>query len=426
MRALSSGSSKKKVALQAGLLAAVAAVALAACGSSSNSGSAPASSTSAAAGGGSSASTGTGSSGTDPIVIGNVGGYSGFAADISKASYFGLQAWADDTNANGGLLGHQIKVVFKDDASTPATSVTAVKGMVQNDKVIALVGNHESGVDGAWASYIQSQNIPVVGGVATGTSYSTNPDFFPVTDTNTTGSASYVNAAKLAGKTSSSVAYCAEVPACAQAGGLMKIYTAKLGLSYIPGQPISASATNYTAQCEKYKSGGAQSVFAATDLTTAGRLIAACAQSGYTPLWVDNPQNWNNNQLTNPVWNNLAFGADAPLWFGTGPQTTEFLAAMKKYEPSAILNTSSTSGWFAGEVFAAALKAANPTGPITAQTVLDGLYKLGPNFDLSGAIAGVTYTKGKAAVQADCAWYASVKDGKLVAPQGYNKVCLSS
>jgi branched-chain amino acid transport system substrate-binding protein len=359
-------------------------------------------------------------------VIGNVGGYSGFAADISKATYFGLQAWADDTNAKGGLLGHPIKVIYKDDASTPATSVTAVKGMVESNKVVALVGNHESGVDGAWASYVQGQNVPVVGGVATGASYSTNPDFFPVTDTNTTGSASYVNAGKLAGKKSSSVAYCAEVPACAQAGDLMKTYTAKLGLSYIPGQPISASATSYAAQCEKFKNGGAESVFAATDLTTAGRLIASCKSQGYTPLWVDNPQNWNDKELSNSVWNGLAFGADAPLWFGTGPGTADFLAAMAKYEPTAILNTSTTSGWFAGEVFAAAIKAAAPTGDVTSQTVLDGMYKLGANFDLGGAIAPVTYTKGKPAVQADCAWYANVKDGKLVAPEGYSKVCLSS
>lgn len=421
LRSVSAMRGTKRVAVQTGLLATVVAVALAACGSSSNN----ASSSNASSSTSSSSAGGTSASGT-PIKIGNVGNYSGFAADISKATAQGLQAWADQVNATGGLLGHPVKVIVKDDGSTPSKSVTEVKSLVQQDKVVAIVGNHESGVDGAWASYISAQHVPVVGGVATGQSYSSNPDFFPVTDTNTTGSASYVNAAKLQGKASSSVAYCAEVPACAQAGDLMKTYTAKLGLKYVPGQPISATSTSYTAQCEKFKSGGAQAVFAATDLTTAGRLIQSCKQDNYTPLWVDNPQNWKASELSNPVWNGLAFGADAPLWFGDGPGTAEFLAAMKKYEPSALLNTSTTSGWFAGKMFEAAIKAANPTGAITAQTVYDGLYKLGPKFDLNGTIAPITYTQGKPAVQADCAWYASVKDGKLVAPQGYKRVCLSS
>jgi branched-chain amino acid transport system substrate-binding protein len=414
-----------RVVAQAGALVAVAAVALAACGSSGTSAKAGAttsasSPTTAAAGGSSTAAT------KSPIIIGNIGNYSGFAADISKATYYGLQAWADDTNAKGGLLGHPIQVVVNDDASTPAKSVIEVKDMVENKHVVAIVGNHESGVDGAWASYVQGKNVPVVGGVATGLPYYTNPDFFPVTDTGLTGSIAYVGIAKLLGKTSSTVAYCAEVPACAQAGDLMKKYAAQIGIGYVPGQPVAATATSYTAQCAKFKQGGAQSVFLASDLTTAGRIIASCRANGYSPLFVDNPQNWKDSELTNPVWEGLGFGSDAPLWFGDGPGTADFLAAMKKYEPTAILNTSTTSGWYAGQVFGEAIKAANPSGDITSQTVLDGLYALGPNYNLNGTIPDVTYTKGKPATQALCAWYAVVKSGKLTTPFGTKPVCQSS
>jgi branched-chain amino acid transport system substrate-binding protein len=206
----------------------------------------------------------------------------------------------------------------------------------------------------------------------------------------------------------------------------MATYAPQFGLKYVPGQAVSATATSYASQCQKFKDGGAESVFLASDLTTAGRIIQSCKAQNYTPLFVDNPQNWKDSELSKPVWEGLAFGADAPLWFGDGPGTADFLAAMKKYEPNAILNTSTTSGWYAGKAFEAAIKAANPTGDITAQTVYDGLYALGANFDLDGIVAGNTYTKGQPAKQEACAWYAQVKNGALIAPEGTKRVCASS
>lgn len=412
-----------------GVVVTAAAVGLAACGSSSSSSASNSSSSSSAASGASASSSSSSSGGSaasgSTIKIGNVGNYSGFAADVSKTTELALEAWAADTNAKGGINGHQVQIFFKDDAGSPSKSLLAVKDLVQKDHVIALVSNHEAGVDGAWASYVSAEHIPVVGGVATGVSYSTDPNFFPTTDTGVTGGSAYTNAAKIFGKTSVSVAYCAEVPACAQASGLMQKFTAQLGLKYVKGQPISASSTSYAAQCAKYKDGGAQAVFAATDLTTAGRLVAQCTQQDYSPLFIDNPENWETSQLSNSVWNNLVFASPEPLWYGNGPGTADFLAAMNKYQPSALLNASTTSGWYSGQVFAQAIEKSGDTGAVTSQTVYDGLYKLGPNFDLGGVLSPVTYAKGKVAVQQYCAWYGQVQGGKLTAPKGANKICLS-
>jgi branched-chain amino acid transport system substrate-binding protein len=298
-----------------------------------------------------------------------------------------------------------------------------VKELVEKDHIVAFVGNHEAGVDAAWASYVDAKHIPVIGGVAGGSPYFTDPNFFPVTDTSLTASVAYPNAAKLSGKSSVTVAYCAEFPACAQAGQLIAKSAAKLAVQYVPGQGISGSASNYTAQCEKFKDENAQAIFLATDLSTAGRVAQQCAQQNYHPLYIDNPQNWKPSQDSMSVWNGLVLASDAPLWFGNGPGTADFLAAMHKYAPSVILDSSTTSGWYAGEVFAAALKGV--MGPITSQAIYNGLYSLGPNFDLGGVLAPVTYAKGKVAVQQACTWFAVVDNGKETTPYGANRVCVS-
>jgi branched-chain amino acid transport system substrate-binding protein len=407
--------------VRVGVVVGAAAVALAACGSSS-------SSSAGAQSSGSSGATSAGSSAAakSPIVIGDVGIYSGFNADVAQATAQGVQAWAKAVNAAGGIDGHPVQVIVKDDGGVAAKAVVAVKDLIQNDHVVALVGNHESGVDAAWASYADAQHVPVVGGVAAGSSYATDPNFFPVTPTNNSAYSSYVNAAKLFGKTSVSVAYCAEVPACAQGNGLTAQFAKQLGLKDVTGQPVSASATGYAAQCQKFKDSDAQAIFAASDLTTAGRIISQCAQQSYHPLWILSARDWKDSDVSNSAWEGSVLVGNAPLWFGDGPGTAEFLAAMKAYEPNAVLNTNATSGWYAGKVFEQAVKAANPTGAITSQTVYDGLYKLGPNFDLGGILSGVTYTQGQPAKQQLCDWYVQIKGGKATTPQGANKICVPS
>jgi branched-chain amino acid transport system substrate-binding protein len=403
--------SRWSAGVRLGVVVAAAAVALAACGSSASTSSTP-----------SSSSSGSGSAAdTAPIKIGTVGGYSGFSADTSLATAQGLQAWAKDINSRGGLDGHQVEVIVKDDASDPAKSELAVKTLVESDHVIALVGNHEAGQEGVWASYIDSKHVPVVGGVAGGDPYVTDPNFFPVTDTSANASVGYPNAAKLFGKSKVSVVYCAEVPACAQQDGQIASYAKMLGIGHVPGVSVSGTATSYTAQCEKLKGEGADAVFLGTALVTAQRFVQECATQGYKPLFIDEPLNWKSTDASDPTWNGLVLAADAPLWFGDGPGTAEFLAAMKKYEPTADLNNGTTTGWYAGKAFEAALKGA--TGPITSQSVYDGLYKLGPNFDLGGVISPVTYTKGAPAKEQLCSWYAQVKDGKETAPEGTKPVC---
>ena len=109
----------------------------------------------------------------------------------------GLKAWAATVNGKGGLAGHPVEIVVRDDGNDPAKSLTAVKQLVEDDEVVAITS--WTSVDTSWAEYIQGKNIPVVGGQSYSPVWYENPAFFPVQSTLGTAMTSQPLMAKNAG-----------------------------------------------------------------------------------------------------------------------------------------------------------------------------------------------------------------------------------
>ena len=57
------------------------------------------------------------------IVIGNIGAMSGPSASLGKAQSQGVDLAVKEINANGGILGAQIKIVKRDDEADPTLSL---------------------------------------------------------------------------------------------------------------------------------------------------------------------------------------------------------------------------------------------------------------------------------------------------------------
>lgn len=103
----------------------LAAILLAACGSSSGSGN-------------NSASKSNSHGGT--LTLGELGPLTGPRADIGAAMVKGANLALSVINADGGVLGHQVKLDPQDDASDPADAVPAADKEINSDHVIAIVG----------------------------------------------------------------------------------------------------------------------------------------------------------------------------------------------------------------------------------------------------------------------------------------------
>src|SRR4051794_41470642 len=95
----------------------------------------------AACGGGDS---GGGSSSNGPIKIGSSLPLTGEFSQPGTAAQQGYKVWTKMVNAKGGLLGRQVSLVVKDDASNQNTVVSDYNALISKDKVNLLLGTFSS------------------------------------------------------------------------------------------------------------------------------------------------------------------------------------------------------------------------------------------------------------------------------------------
>jgi branched-chain amino acid transport system substrate-binding protein len=79
-----------------------------------------------------------------PITIGVSVSLTGDFSGDGKALVQGYDLWALDVNKKGGLLGHQITMEYKDDASSTQQVVTNYENMITVDKVALVFGPFSS------------------------------------------------------------------------------------------------------------------------------------------------------------------------------------------------------------------------------------------------------------------------------------------
>lgn len=71
----------------------------------------------------------------------------------------GSEMAANEINAKGGILGRQIKIFYADTETLPEKGITALKRLVEKDKVDVLIGGTVSGVVLAQMEYLDQYNI---------------------------------------------------------------------------------------------------------------------------------------------------------------------------------------------------------------------------------------------------------------------------
>jgi len=90
-------------------------------------------------------------------------------ADLGTAGRWGFEAAVEDINKSGGLLGRKLVGVIRDDLGSPPKSIQNMTELIDNEKVIAVIGPANSGNALAWLHIPQQQKIPVIVPIGTAT-----------------------------------------------------------------------------------------------------------------------------------------------------------------------------------------------------------------------------------------------------------------
>jgi branched-chain amino acid transport system substrate-binding protein len=112
----------------------------------------------------------------DVIKIGEFGGLTGSTATFGISTKNGIDMATEELNAAGGLLGKKVRVIVEDDRSLAEEAASAVKKLVTQDKVVAVLGEVASSRSLAGAPICQENKVPMV------TPSSTNPKVTEIGD----------------------------------------------------------------------------------------------------------------------------------------------------------------------------------------------------------------------------------------------------
>lgn len=393
-------------------------VALSACGSSSKSAS---TSPTSASSPGSAATTASGSE----IRLGFICDCSGALASSFAGSKETIEAWADYVNAKGGLAGHPVKLYTMDDGDNSTTALTDVKELVQSDHIQAMV-SETSAQDVVWASYIESQGIPVVGGDSVDSPFSSNPDFYPSGTTLLGVFYAQVAEAKRFGNNYAAL-YCVEDPACAAAVPIVKAAASALGMHVSYLSSFSSSAPNYTAICQAIKNSGADGYSIGGAAQTVITVTSDCSQQGVTAK-ISQPASTAGANLpgTPGAAGGVAELLDFPYFDDSVPATQAFHKALAQYYPTYASGQQENEAyiWAGGALMEAAVNAIPAGSAVTAASIKQGLYTLKDD-TLGGVAPPLTFTPGQPA-SVNCYFAVNIGTSSYTEAQGLTPTCGSA
>jgi branched-chain amino acid transport system substrate-binding protein len=101
-----------------------------------------------------------GNSGT--IVVGYYGDLSGRTSNFGQSTKNGVEMAADEINKAGGISGRQIQILSEDDEGRPEKAATVVTKLIDQDRVVALLGEVASGNTLAAAPKAQAAKVPMI------------------------------------------------------------------------------------------------------------------------------------------------------------------------------------------------------------------------------------------------------------------------
>jgi branched-chain amino acid transport system substrate-binding protein len=349
-----------------------------------------------------------------PINIGDIASLTGPEASSIDQTTQVLEAWAKSVNAKGGLQGHPINLIIKDDGYNPTTSLSEVEGMVTGSHIVALVDN--SDVDTTWYKYVEQNKVPVIGGqTEDGPDEST--DFFDPGSTYKAFSAGEAYLAKLVHSKTTSDLYCAEVALCSEGNAALKAAFAKIGTKLVYTTAISFSAPSYAAQCLAAKQAGATSMTVGDATAVVTKVVQDCAAQGYTPVQLSADGTVGISWLSIPQFNgNVDAQPDVPF-FVHNATTNPMYTALKKYYPQQLTNPNFgeivVENWADAILLQDAIGAVKLSSTPTAAEVTNGMYALPQGTTLGGLTPPLHFHKGKITPNS-CFYYMGIKSGKFI------------
>ncbi|MGF7396475.1 ABC transporter substrate-binding protein [Thermoanaerobacterium thermosaccharolyticum] len=116
------------------------------------------------------------SASSDTIKVGALYELTGGVATFGTSAYNGAKLYIDEVNKSGGVLGKKIVLLKADNKSQTDESINQATKLIQQDKVIAILGPTTSTNAKAASSVAMQNHIPLITGSATAVDVTVDPN----------------------------------------------------------------------------------------------------------------------------------------------------------------------------------------------------------------------------------------------------------
>lgn len=369
-----------------------------------------------------------------PIVLGQVGTFSGLVGQSVGGMKPGLAVWAQAVNARGGVQCHPVQVIAVDDQNDPQKAAAGAEDLIVNKKAVAIVGANVPLTISGLVRTVNKYKIPVIGGDGIDGGWQENQYLFPQGGTPLSAFGGALAAAKKdKGFDKTFLLYCAEAAICTLTNSSAK---AKGGIAELAGvqllgsQQVTLTQPDYTAACQNAKASGAQFLFVLVDAAAMRRVARSCNSIGFKVPIAGTAIDFTAESPKDPNLSAVGVYASAPVAAFPAMDTPAlklFHESFAKYIPGAGPDQSTIEGWTAGVLFEKTLAAVADkarAGNVTTEMIYEGLYKL-KDETVDGMGPGVTFRKGGLPLLKPCYYVLTIKDGAYRAPFGSERFCFA-
>ncbi|MFY4005225.1 ABC transporter substrate-binding protein [Achromobacter denitrificans] len=212
------------------------------------------------------------------------------SADFGVSALSGAGQAAEEINAAGGVLGRKLVIVARDDVGSPPKSIQNANELVDNEKVVAMLGGVNSGNMLAWLHIVQQKKVPTISPSATATEitnrYSKEPAnyIFRVSmrdlDQITLLAAYAAKATK-----NKKIAIIADTTGYGQQGAKDAAHVLGLyGITPVANEKFGPKDTDMSSQLNKIKAAGADTVIVYALADANGHLMRSQEKINYFPV----------------------------------------------------------------------------------------------------------------------------------------------
>jgi branched-chain amino acid transport system substrate-binding protein len=318
------------------------------------------------------------------------------------------KAWADYTNAHGGVADHPITLDLKDTKGDPPTAQALAQAAVADPSVVGLL-IADPASESSFAKLVSDSGLAIIGGIGYSPAvWSVLPNVFGITTTFPSVVNEQVIAAQKVGAKTVGTAACAEVDSCAGAIPVFQAAATKLGLAYTGTVRFAASATNFTAECLQFINNKTDFVQISGGGVAATRLMTDCDSQGYTGTFGASAGSVTPGLYKEAKGVKLTGGLNAFPWFVDDAPVKKFrdVMAAGKVDEKSYATPGGPAGYATMELFKKALensKATLPASPTRADIIT--AYGTIKNETLEGLLAQpTTYTANAPAPKVSCFW----------------------